>query len=881
MTKGFGKIDGLLKPREAALKFLEEAFQTQLNDAELRRLIQKYLGKLDDHFPEFLRNWTNYKFSTLRSSDSDNLAGRLVFLCTLIQEFRGDRRSLDLEIAIAGYEIASSVLTHSRFPLQWAEVQANMATAYCERTSGDPSENLNTAIELYKVAIEVFKTVSPSLSRLPQVSALTHLGIAYIEKPDGNPDDNAALAIQCYEGALELCDREAESDEWALLQCALGNAYCIGNRTNSLESLDRAICYYHSALEVHTRERYPAEWANIQYNLGNAHCLQIQISGTHQIDGAVAAFTNALQVYSHESYPERWAAIQNSLGNIYSAIDEFELAAKFYRCALEIIQPSSHSSECFKFARNLGNMEFKAQQWLEAIGAYKIALSAIEAGRIWGLTVERRQEVLEGAIQVYADLVESYIETEQFIQALECAERSRTRGLVELILDREAQNHLPPKVAQAFQTLQHQIANLERRLLTKATQEPTSLQRQLRSLKQKALEIQQNHFPQGTDFQFKQLRSMLDQRISAIVWYAASSKLIAFIITPEATEPKIQVSTKQNIQRLRIWTQQYLTDSNQNQNEWFNSLDDRLKELADILCFDKLLSEIPENCDRLIFVPHRGLHLFPLHAMTTKIHACLFDRFPQGVSYVPSCHLLRLSHMRERSDFSNIIAIENPDGAGITGNLDHASAEVAAITSSFKSARILKQKQATKAAFNEQDFDSIHCLHFACHGYFDPEHPQRAAVLLADSPLQLEDIFKLDLKNCRLVTLSACETGKIDTSTAVDEYIGLPNAFLYAGSASVVSSLWQVDDLLTALLMIRFYDSLKNSSSVAIALNQAQRWLREVTKSELQTWLIEQSFYKKSPTMRVQLARKLYNCSDESQPFRQPRYWAGFCATGQ
>ncbi|MCY6493888.1 CHAT domain-containing protein [Leptolyngbya sp. GGD] len=804
-----------------------------------------------------------------------------MLLCTLIQEFRGDRRSLDLEIAIAGYEIASSILTRSRFPLQWAEVQANMATVYCERTSGDLSENLNTAIELYKVAIEVFKTVSPLLSRLPQVSALTHLGIAYIENPNGNLDDNTTLAIQCYEDALELCDRETEPDEWALLQCALGNAYCVGNRTNSSKSLDRAICYYHSALEIHTRDRYPAEWANIQYNLGNAHCLKIQITETRQIDEAVTAFNNALQIYSRESYSERWAAIQNSLGNIYSAINELELAEKFYWSALEIIQPSSHSIECFKFARNLGNMEFKAQRWLDAIKAYKIALSAIEAGRIWGLTVERRREILEGAIQVYADLVESYIEVEQVIPALECAEQSRTRGLVELILNREAQNHLPPKVAQEFQALQREIKTLEQRLLAKATQEPTLSQHQLRSLKQKALEIQQKHFPQGTDFQFKQLRSMLDQHTSVIIWYATSSKLITFIITPGATEPKIQVSTEQSIQRLRVWTQQYLTDSNQNQNEWFDSLDDCMEELADILCFDKLLAEIPENYERLIFIPHRGLHLFPLHAMATKVHPCLFERFPQGVFYAPSCQLLRLSHMRERSDFSNIIAIENPDGVGVTGNLDHASAEVEAITSSFKSAQILKQKQATKATFNEQDFDSIHCLHFACHGYFDPEHPQRSALFLADSPLRLEDIFKLDLKHCRLVTLSACETGKIDASTPIDEYIGLPSAFLYAGSASVVSSLWQVDDLLTALLMIRFYGNLKNSGSVAIALNQAQRWLREVTKSELQTWLVEQSFYKKSPTMRVRLAQRLYNCSDESQPFRQPRYWAGFCAIGQ
>jgi hypothetical protein len=49
-----------------------------------------------------------------------------------------------------------------------------------------------------------------------------------------------------------------------------------------------------------------------------------------------------------------------------------------------------------------------------------------------------------------------------------------------------------------------------------------------------------------------------------------------------------------------------------------------------------------------------------------------------------------------------------------------------------------------------------------------------------------------------------CETGLSDPSSTSDEYIGLPSGFLKAGSSSIVSSLWSVDDFATALLMIRF-----------------------------------------------------------------------------
>jgi CHAT domain-containing protein len=82
-----------------------------------------------------------------------------------------------------------------------------------------------------------------------------------------------------------------------------------------------------------------------------------------------------------------------------------------------------------------------------------------------------------------------------------------------------------------------------------------------------------------------------------------------------------------------------------------------------------------------------------------------------------------------------------------------------------------------------------------------------------------------DFKKCRLVVLSACETGLIDFTNESDEYIGLPSGFLYAGSSSVVSSLWTVDDMSTAYLMIKFLQNLKvafdggKNVSVAVALN--------------------------------------------------------------
>ncbi len=67
---------------------------------------------------------------------------------------------------------------------------------------------------------------------------------------------------------------------------------------------------------------------------------------------------------------------------------------------------------------------------------------------------------------------------------------------------------------------------------------------------------------------------------------------------------------------------------------------------------------------------------------------------------------------------------------------------------------------------------------------------------------------------------SGCETGLGKLSSG-DELVGLTRAFIYAGTPSVVASLWKVEDSSTAVLMGSFYKNLKTMSK-AEALREAQ-----------------------------------------------------------
>ena len=133
---------------------------------------------------------------------------------------------------------------------------------------------------------------------------------------------------------------------------------------------------------------------------------------------------------------------------------------------------------------------------------------------------------------------------------------------------------------------------------------------------------------------------------------------------------------------------------------------------------------------------------------------------------------------------------------------------------------------------------------------------------MADAPLTLGEIFALNLSQCRLVSLSACETGLQGINNA-DEAISLPTGLLQAGVAGVVASLWSVDDRSTMLLLSKFYELWRTESKEpSEALRQAQIWLRDSTEADIAPLL---GMRPRNPTNR---------------PFSHPYHWAAFSYTG-
>ena len=252
-----------------------------------------------------------------------------------------------------------------------------------------------------------------------------------------------------------------------------------------------------------------------------------------------------------------------------------------------------------------------------------------------------------------------------------------------------------------------------------------------------------------------------------------------------------------------------------------------------------------EEGDLVYFVPFGAMHHVPLHALTIDGRA-LIDRNP--VCYVQSSTVLQ--HCRAKRTGNRRMALLFADSRA-DRPLPHARIQAAEIARLFGGSHATTRfgDAATASELRRMlsvEGACIDVLHVACHGEFVAKSVGESAILLAPNQrghldpadssdrLSVHELMGLQL-NADLVTLSACETG-VSENDVGDELIGLTRAAIYAGSPSVVVSLWQVDELSTSMLMQRFYERLLTRGSKADALRDAQRWVRAITVAEVITY---------------------------------------------
>ena len=158
--------------------------------------------------------------------------------------------------------------------------------------------------------------------------------------------------------------------------------------------------------------------------------------------------------------------------------------------------------------------------------------------------------------------------------------------------------------------------------------------------------------------------------------------------------------------------------------------------------------------------------------------------------------------------------------------LPGAAAEVVASAKAYPSSRVLFGP-AARAATIAEALPRARMLHFAGHAVFDEDRPERSYLVTATDSARMSerlvaaDIARLDLRELRVIVLSACRTLPSRTGRAAT-LAGLGDAFLDAGAHGVVGSAWRVSDVATSALMQAFHRAYRANGDAPAALRAAQ-----------------------------------------------------------
>lgn len=151
--------------------------------------------------------------------------------------------------------------------------------------------------------------------------------------------------------------------------------------------------------------------------------------------------------------------------------------------------------------------------------------------------------------------------------------------------------------------------------------------------------------------------------------------------------------------------------------------------------------------------------------------------------------------------------------------LAHAAPEVVALARGYPGARRATGRTATAARVLAL-LDGAGVAHIAAHGRFRADNPLFSSLELADGPLMVYDLERLE-RAPGLLVLSACDSG-LSAVRPGDELEGLAAALLALGTRTLIASVAPVPDDRTRTLMLAFHRRVRAGASPAAALAATQ-----------------------------------------------------------
>lgn len=551
------------------------------------------------------------------------------------------------------------------------------------------------------------------------------------------------------------------------------------------------------------------------------------------------------------------AAAENAPG---SAPDPMlDSAVYCYRRAEEIYTRDGFRVHRALVLGNIGVLERRQGRSREAAAALEQSIGVIEELRGNLSSVDVRSSFVSGKFYIYESLISILIENGEVPRAFEFVERAKARSFLDLIGNKSVGEgkERTPEVRQLVaeeQRLQQRISAVVGNTDSSAVLGALIVAHQRVLSRLRETDPEYASVKSIDPIPVRRLQEMLDDSTAVLEYFIGDYSSFVFLVRhdtilvrtlPLDPEEDIEAAIERlrrklyydfPMRKLGFLREQRLGKGLNGEDAlraWRGERTDPSWQLDLIGMYSRLISPVQGalgGIRQLYVVPHGPLHHLPFQALINPVNMDTGEekhmQRPRyliqdyAIAYLPSASVLAFAQQKSLVRASSAMIVGDPlyaDPKYRRRPLDGALIEADTVARYIDESLVLKREAAeervVKSVMGTRDL-----LHFATHGELNKEDPLQSRILLAaaspdsanNGDLTVAKIFNLDLQAV-LVTLSACQTAQLAGEEGVftpgDDLVGLTRSFMYAGTPSVIASLWVVDDAATLAWMRQFYNA--------------------------------------------------------------------------
>ncbi len=620
---------------------------------------------------------------------------------------------------------------------------------------------------------------------------------------------------------------------------------------------DRALGWFNKALEIGIRLGLEIDLAISCKNIGELYRLQ----GSDE--KALYWLSNAHEIQTRLGLELDLLITKNNIGLIYQSVDSHAEALEWFDQAKEIGERLGLKVELGTLYGNIARTFYDSSLLDSALIYAQTSIHLNERTRQLNKGQIHRWLFVNKNLNVAEIAVNAAIQVDKPALAFEVAEGLRSRSLSDLLSEKTMSiSSLPAGISEDKRLVKRELSSVNLQL---AQQIPVERRRELilirDSLYRRHLAIEDRIrllAPEFADLSYpepvsiNQTQNVLADDEILIEYYLGAVQSYAFCVTKDSfkTVPLFGVSAIGTL--IQEFKSQYLTKQKKAIVRGDKLQEDLLNtefaffanSLHKLLWEPLKLREFTSN-KRVLLVPDGTLHYLPFELLIPKKEKQDFQNYnylirDYEISYYPSATVFHLERKNERkpvvaaqeflgvgvADFSNNNCYE--ESREIFHPLPHSTSELKTIAKNYidQDSRILVDLEASEENFKRENLENYKRLHFSTHSVVNAENPAFSRILLhpsdeEDGCLNLYEFFELEF-NADLITFSACGTG-LGKLLKGEGMMGFTRALMYAGTPSVILSLWEVADESTNQLYIDYYSRLtKDGSDKYAPLRAAQ-----------------------------------------------------------